>query len=66
MLNKPLQTLYTEGFADRCDDVLLAASGLRQIEDRQQSMGVSGIEHDNHSEDATDDIDELLLAVTGV
>ena len=63
-VDKPLQTLYTEGFIDRCDDVLLAASGLWQIEGRQQSMSVSGIEHDNHSEDAIDDIDELLLAAS--
>ena len=62
--NEPLQTLYTEGFVDRCNDVLLAASGLRQIEDRQQSMGVSGIERYNQSEDAIDDIDELLLAAS--
>ena len=56
--------LYTEGFVDRCDDVLLAASGLRQIEDKQQSMDVSGIERDNHSEDVIGNIDELLLAAS--
>ena len=64
-VNKPLQTLYTKGFVDRCDDVLLAASGLWQIEDRQQqSTGISRIGLDNYSEDAVDDIDELLLAAS--
>ena len=55
--------LEFEDFVEHVDKPLQTL--YTEIEDRQQqSTDVSGIGLDNHSEDAIDDIDELLLAAS--